>query len=181
MAHLQQQNFVKRVKEKYPKFFTDVSVLDIGSLDINGNVKHFFSHPFRYVGVDLCEGKNVDVVSPGHLYKSGFLFDVVTSTECFEHDMYYPRTIQNMISLLKTGGLFFFTCASKGRPEHGTLKTTPENAPFLKSINEKWANYYKNLEEEDIRAIINIDDVFIDYGFEYEPITCDLYFWGIKK
>jgi len=61
MAHLQQQNFVKKVKEKYPKFFTDVSVLDIGSLDINGNVKHFFSHPYRYVGVDLCEGKNVDV------------------------------------------------------------------------------------------------------------------------
>jgi SAM-dependent methyltransferase len=181
MAHYKQQNFFTRVKEAYPKYFRDVKVLDIGSLDINGNTKHFFKHPFYYVGVDLSEGNNVNVVCPGHLYDSGFLFDVVMSSECFEHDMYYIRTLQNMIRLLKSNGLMVFTCASTGRPEHGTLRSIPSDAPFLHEMDEKWANYYKNLTEDDIRAAINIDDIFSSYNFEYEAESCDLYFWGIKK
>ena len=181
MAHLAQKIFLTNLKNKFPERFKNCSVLDIGSLDINGNTKHFFKHPFYYVGVDLSEGNNVNVVCPGHLYDSGFLFDVVMSSECFEHDMYYARTIQNMIRLLKSNGLMIFTCASTGRPEHGTLRSTPSDAPFLSNIDEKWANYYKNLTEDDIRAVINIDDIFSSYNFEYEPTSCDLYFWGIKK
>jgi hypothetical protein len=181
MAHEQQKNFFKRVKDKYPRYFTDVKVLDIGSLDINGSIRDLFDYPFYYVGLDLAEGKNVDVICPGHLYDSGFEFDVVSSGECFEHDMYYARTIQNMIRLLKCGGLMVFTCASTGRHEHGTLRTTPDNAPFLSNISEKWGNYYKNLTEDDIRSVIDVNNIFSDFGFEYEPVTCDLYFWGIKK
>ena len=181
MAHEQQKEFFRRVKSKYPRFFTDVKILDIGSLDINGNTKDLFEHPYYYVGLDLAKGENVDVVCPGHLYDSGFLFDVVTSSECFEHDMYYSRTLQNMIRLLRSGGLMVFTCATEGRPEHGTLRTSPSDAPFLSSIDEKWANYYKNLKEEDIRASIDINNTFSDFGFEVEEETRDLYFWGIKK
>jgi len=181
MAHDRQQDFYERVKQAYPKYFSDVKILDIGSLDINGNIKHTFDHPFYYVGVDLAEGSNVDVVCPGHLYESGFLFDVVTSSECFEHDMYYARTLQNMINQLRPGGLMLFTCASTGRPEHGTLRSNPADAPFLEGIDEKWANYYKNLTEDDIRAVIDINNTFSDFNFEYEPSSCDLYFWGIKR
>ena len=144
MAHHEQREFFKYVKNLHPKFFTDVKVLDIGSLDINGNNRHIFEHPYNYTGVDLNMGDNVDIVSPGHLYDSGYLFDVVISSECFEHDMYYARTLQNMVRLLKPGGLMIFTCASTGRPEHGTLKTHPQDAPFLSMMNEKWAKYYKN-------------------------------------
>jgi SAM-dependent methyltransferase len=184
MAHETQQNFFQKVKQMYPNYFSDVKVLDIGSLDINGNSRHFFSYPYRYVGVDLSEGNNVDVVCPGHLYESGYKFDVVMSAECFEHDMYYARTIQNMIDQLRSGGLMIFTCASTGRPEHGTLRTTPSDAPFLGIVDEKWANYYKNLTEDDIRMSIDIDNIFEKYEFTEEfcgHIGNDLYFWGIKK
>ena len=184
MAHPAQQNFFQRVKDLHPKYFSDVKILDIGSLDINGNIKHLFSHPYYYVGVDLSHGNNVDVVCPGHLYDSGFKFDVVTSAECFEHDMYYARTIQNMVRLLKSGGLMIFTCASTGRPEHGTLRTNPDDAPFLKDIDEKWSNYYKNLTEDDIRAVIDVNNIFTSYQFIEDycgNIGNDLYFWGIKK
>jgi hypothetical protein len=184
MAHEAQQNFFAKVKSLHPNFFTDVKVLDIGSLDINGNIKHFFSHPYRYIGVDLDHGNNVDVVSPGHLYESGFKFDVVTSGECFEHDMYYARTIQNMVDQLRSGGLMIFTCASTGRLEHGTLRTSPSDAPFLGKVDPRWANYYKNLTEMDIRAVIDVNRIFEKYEFSEEPcggIGNDLYFWGIKK
>jgi SAM-dependent methyltransferase len=181
MAHALQQDFFARVKRAYPQFFRDVRVLDIGSLDLNGNIKHFFDFPYYYVGVDLDKGPNVDVISPGHLYDSGFQFDMVTSAECFEHDMYYARTLQNMIRLLRPGGMLLFTCASTGRPEHGTLSSLPQDAPFLDKMNPKWANYYKNLTEDDIRFVLDIDKTFSTYNFEYEGTSHDLYFWGIKK
>lgn len=184
MSHPSQQNFFSWIKERYPKYFTDVKVVDIGSLDINGNNKIHFDHPFYYIGVDLAPGENVDVVCPGHLYNSGFLFDTVISSECFEHDMYYARTLQNMIKLLRPGGLMVFTCASTGRLEHGTLKTNPEDAPFLEQMGEKWANYYKNLTEDDIRACIDINNTFIHYEFFEQESGMegnDLYFYGIKN
>lgn len=181
MAHEQQQDFFRKVKENYPRFFKDVKVLDIGSLDINGNTKHFFEYPFFYIGVDLAPGRNVDVVCPAHLFDSGYQFDVVTSAECFEHDMYWVRTLQNMIRLLKPGGLMFWSCASDGRAEHGTLRTSPQDAPLLEGVSNEWANYYKNLNSHDIEFSINVRELFVDYQFLTNDITHDLYFVGIKK
>lgn len=181
MAHSLQQDFVRRVKRAYPQYFSDVKILDIGSLNLNGDIKHIFEPPYYYVGVDLAEGPGVTVVTPGHLYDSGFQFDVVASAECFEHDMYYSRTLQNMVRLLRPGGLMVFTCASTGRPEHGTLNSLPQDAPFLDKVSDKWANYYKNLTEDDIRLVMDVNNIFSSFNFEYQPDSCDLYFWGIKK
>jgi len=176
MAHLAQIYFCENVKKQFPNHFKNVSVLDIGSLDINGNNRYLFEN-YTYVGVDLGVGPNVDVVSRGHLYKSDQLFDVVISTECFEHDEYYDLTIKNMYKLLKSGGIFLFTCAAPGRPEHGTLKSSREAAPFVCELND----YYKNLSEIDIRKVIHVDNLFSKYDFFQRDDVQDLYFYGIKK
>lgn len=160
MAHPSQIYFCQNVKKQFPNHFKNVSVLDIGSLDINGNNRYLFEN-YTYVGVDLGVGPNVDVVSRGHLYKSDQLFDVVISTECFEHDEYYDLTIKNMYKLLKSGGIFLFTCAAPGRPEHGTLKSSNEAVPFVCELND----YYKNLSEIDIRKVIHVDNLFSKYDF----------------
>ena len=179
MAHAQQQNFFNSVKNKFPDMFTNKLVLDIGSLDINGSNKPLFDNCI-YTGVDLLPGKNVDLISKGNeLLFPDNSFNVVISGECFEHDMFYQDTIKNMYRLLKSGGLFTFTCASTGRPEHGTRRSSPDNAPFLEEFGE-WADYYKNLTEDDIRQIFPIEEKFRIFQFQYEPETCDLYFWGIK-
>lgn len=172
MAHPSQIYFCQNVKKQFPNHFKNVSVLDIGSLDINGNNRYLFEN-YTYVGVD----PNVDVVSRGHLYKSDQLFDVVISTECFEHDEYYDLTIKNMYKLLKSGGIFLFTCAAPGRPEHGTLKSSNEAAPFVCELND----YYKNLSEIDIRKVIHVDNLFSKYDFFQRDDVQDLYFYGIKK
>lgn len=176
MSHPGQVYFCENVKKQFPNHFKNVSVLDIGSLDINGNNRYLFEN-YIYTGVDLAPGPNVDVVSRGHLYKSEKQFDVVISTECFEHDEYYDLTIKNMYKLLKSGGLFVFTCASPGRPEHGTFKTGTDAAPFVCEINE----YYKNLSAEDIKKIIRVDNLFSEYNFFQRDDIHDLYFYGIKK
>ena len=60
-------------------------VLDIGSLDINGNNQYLFED-CQYTGIDVGVGKNVDIVSKAHELKmpSG-TYDTIISTECFEH------------------------------------------------------------------------------------------------
>jgi SAM-dependent methyltransferase len=131
MAHQQQKSFCLQVLEKFPEYFIDKNSLDIGSLDINGNNRFMFNGG-TCIGIDIAEGKNVDVISKGHeLTYADNSVDVIISTECFEHDMYYDLTLKNIIRMLKPGGIFLFTCASTGRPEHGTLRTSKENAPLL--------------------------------------------------
>jgi SAM-dependent methyltransferase len=179
MAHHAQQNFFLKVKSLFPERFNNCSVLDIGSLDINGNNRYLFSD-YSYVGVDVGNGPNVDIVSKGHEYNSFELFDIVISSECFEHDMFYKETIKNCIRLTKPNGLFTFTCASTGREEHGTRRSKPQDAPLLND-NEEWGDYYKNLTEDDIRDVIDIENTFSSFYFEYNPSVCDLYFWGMKK
>jgi len=176
MAHQEQRNFIEKIKSLHLNFFKTKSVLEIGSLNINGTIRDFFTN-CNYVGVDVGEGKDVDVVCPGQDYDApDKFFDVVCSTECFEHNPHWLETFNNMIRMCKDGGLIFFTCATTGRPEHGTTRTTPQNSPFT----SEW-NYYKNLEESDFTSVINFDSIFDNYIFETNPNTCDLYFCGTTK
>lgn len=180
MAHPQQIDFCTSVKTQLPHFFSHRFVVDIGSLDINGNNQYLFEDCL-YLGIDLFAGKNVDLTSKAHeLNFPDESVDVVISTECLEHDQFYHLTLLNSLRILKPGGLFIMTCATTGRPEHGTRRTTPEDAPFLQSDVE-WGDYYKNLTEDDIRHVLAIDDLFETYAFSTHPISHDLYFWGIKK
>ena len=177
MAHPQQVSFLKSVQEKFPDKFKNCNVLDIGSLDINGSTRFLFEN-YEYTGVDLGEGKNVDVVCKGHEFKSNTKFNVVISTECFEHDMHYKETLKNCVEHLAPGGIFLFTCASTGRAEHGTRRTSPNDAPLLTG---EWSDYYKNLTAEDVKEVLDVNEIFSQCQFIYEPNHKDLYFWGIKK
>lgn len=180
MAHDNQRNFCLEVQRKHPRYFHKKLVLDIGSLDINGNNKFLFSSS-QYLGVDVSQGANVDIITPGHLLDlPDSSFDTVISTECFEHDRHYAETLKNIVRLLKPGGMFLFTCATTGRPEHGTARTTPGDAPLIQEIAD-WRDYYKNLNENDIRAVLDIENIFIEFNFSVNANTCDLYFYGIKK
>jgi autotransporter strand-loop-strand O-heptosyltransferase len=182
MAHPQQQEFCKRISTIFPQYFNGKKVLDIGSLDINGNNRFLLSGNYNYIGLDVGSGNNVDVIQVAHLYDApNEQFDLIISTEVFEHDMFYERSIQNIIRMLKPGGAFIFTCASTGRPEHGTRKSDGSwAAPLLAEISEEWSDYYKNLTEEDIHQVKGFDEAFPDGMFEYSAYPGDLYFFGVK-
>lgn len=181
MAHYEQQEFCRRMRDIFPEYFKEKNILDIGSLDINGNNRFLFTG-CKYIGLDVGHGTNVDVVSVGHLYNApDKSFDTIISTEVFEHDMFYGETIQNVIRMLKPGGAFIFTCASDGRPEHGTRKSDGSFAsPLLIQVSENWSDYYKNLSESDIKSINGFNESFPDGLFQYNPTPGDLYFFGVK-
>jgi len=180
MAHKQQIEYCKKIRDKFPLSFQDKKVLDVGSLDINGNNRYLFKN-CSYIGLDIGPGKNVDIISKVHEYTSpDSEYDIIISTECFEHDMFYQKSIINCIRILKSGGMFLFTCATTGRSEHGTRRTSPQDAPLLMSDNN-WSDYYKNLTEEDIENFLDLQNIFSVYEFEINNLSCDLYFYGIKK
>jgi hypothetical protein len=174
MAHEAQRDYFTRLRTQFPQYFTGVKVLEIGSLDINGTVRDFFT-PTEYVGVDVAPGLGVDVVAQGEeLTYPDNSFDVTVSVECFEHNPEWFATFQNMWRMSKD--FVIMTCASTGRPEHGTTRTSPEDSPYTL----EW-NYYGNLTEDDFREHFDIDSLFTEYSFEYNPEACDLYFYGRKK
>ena len=90
--------------------------LDVGSLDINGNIKNLCE---RYIGVDLQQGKNVDVVANGWClpFKDESM-DNVVSLGTLEHDADFFCTVDEMKRVLKKGGLLVISVPAPGFGEH---------------------------------------------------------------
>ena len=87
MAHLNQQKFCKKVKEIFPNYFKNVSVCDIGSLDINGS-NHYLFEDYEYIGPTVCR------------------YSPLLYLECVPGDFYFKGTTQdpdayNFVSKIK--------------------------------------------------------------------------------
>lgn len=166
MAHYEQSEFCMRIRDRWPHLFENKRVLDCGSLDINGNNRHLFTGGL-YLGIDIINGPNVDTISLIHEYDNG-KFDVVISTECFEHDSNLDMTLSHITKMISKEGLFLFTCATTGRHEHGTIKCEPSLSPGTN-------HYYKNVVPEDV--IPYLEQSFRCWGIEIQHT--DLYGWGL--
>lgn len=179
MSHDTQLRFVELVASKNRSLLRQASVLEIGSFDVNGSVRQILAEAPKYVGVDLVEGPGVDIVAFGHEVDGpDGSYDVTVSCECFEHDVHWASTLRNMTRLTRSGGLVVFTCAGRGRPEHGTRRTIPADSP-----GTQWEgiDYYMNLEQHDIEEAIDLPSEFSSWIFGYQEDYCDLYFAGIRK
>jgi SAM-dependent methyltransferase len=153
----------------------------VGSGDINGNNRGLFIN-CEYTGNDVYQAPNVTIVSKtSALPFPPNTFDTIVSSECFEHDPEYSLSLQKIVTMLKPGGLFAFTCASTGRGEHGTRRTNVRDSYGALGNVEGWTDYYGNLTIHDVHKSIPLDEHFKDYCAYYDPIRCDLYFWAIKK
>jgi len=140
LSHPQQQRFVARAAALHR---IDGPLLEIGSLDVNGTVRELFPRATPYVGIDLAPGRAVDVVASGHDFGRDESFATVVTTECLEHDPGWRTTLANIERVLRPGGVLILTCATTGRHEHGTTRTSPAMSP---STNE----HYKNLTAADV-------------------------------
>jgi SAM-dependent methyltransferase len=140
VAPPQQQRFVARAAALLP---SSGPLLEIGSLDVNGSVRAWFPGADPYVGIDLGPGPAVDVVASGHDFGRDASFDTVVTTECLEHDPGWRETLANIVRVLRPGGRLVLTCATTGRHEHGTTRTSPAMSP---STND----HYRNLTAADV-------------------------------
>jgi SAM-dependent methyltransferase len=178
MAHNEQFQFISGVREFLPEYFQEKSVLEIGSLNINGSIRDFFTG-CQYLGIDVGAGTCVDLVCPGQDYgEKAAHFDVVISCECMEHNPYWRETWVNMLRLLKPDGLMVMTCATAGRRQHGTEQFSPGDSPLTLSAGQ---NYYRNLVKEDFEAIVMHSGWFSHHEFLTDHSHNDLFFYGVGR
>lgn len=179
MSHPEQIIFISAISRLYDAGWRSKKILEIGSYDVNGVVRSLFGECKSYVGVDLTDGPGVDIIASGH--EVGYddeSFDLTISCECFEHNPYWLETFENMVRMTKPGGLTVFTCASRGRLEHGTIRTDDGMSPGTMAVG---INYYRNLRQRDFTRNLNLEKMFIDHRFFYMSYARDLYFAGVKR
>jgi SAM-dependent methyltransferase len=178
--HPEAHQFTLFVKEIVPDSFLNKRVLDVGSGDINGNNRHLFQS-CEYNGNDVIEATNVTIVSKtSQLPFANDSFDTIISTECFEHDPDYKQSFLKIYDMLKPNGLFAFTCASTGRPEHGTRRTSPGCSYGTIGKKEDMMDYYLNLTIDHLNNVLPLDTSFSCWDAYENEHSHDLYFVGIK-
>jgi SAM-dependent methyltransferase len=101
----------------------DADVLEVGSYDTTGTVRPLVERlrPRRYIGVDIVPGPRVDIICDVHELVGRFgaaSFDVVIATELLEHIREWRHAIEQMLSVLRPGGLLLVTTRSPGFPFH---------------------------------------------------------------
>jgi len=92
------------------------SILEVGSLDVNGTLKDFQPPNSEWVGIDLVPGKGVDVVveKSENFPFSDKTFDLVVATSIFEHDPMFWVTFNEMLRVTKDSGFIFLSAPSNG-------------------------------------------------------------------
>lgn len=108
-------------------------VLDIGSLNINGNM---YDYNFcgagpnwrdivgmqEFTGLDLIAGPGVTLISNAHKIPiEDDTFDLVLCMNVLEHDTDPFKTILEAYRVLKKGGTCIITCPNERAPEHKDL------------------------------------------------------------
>jgi SAM-dependent methyltransferase len=142
-------------------------VLEFGSRNLNGSVRQVIPWPeARYVGVDLYEGPDVNVVGDAATVTVAGEFDVVVCTELFEHaeDDTCAAIIDNAHRHLRPGGRFIATMAGPGRYPHSAIEATSlQPGEFYRNVDPEllvtwlkgagFGDYEINIEGLDIRCV----------------------------
>jgi len=90
-------------------------VVDIGSLDMNGNYRSLFPDS-EYIGVDIVEGRNVDILMDSEEWKKLKNADVVICGQTLEHVADIPELMKSIFNVLRPGGLLCMIAPSAGPP-----------------------------------------------------------------
>lgn len=97
-------------------------VLEVGSQSYDGSTtfKTLLPAGWRYVGLDIADGPNVDLV-PKHAYLWDEIppasYDAAITGQTFEHNPFFWITLAEMARVTRPGGLLFVVAPGRG-PVH---------------------------------------------------------------
>lgn len=92
-------------------------ILEIGALDVNGSLRKFAPEDSEYVGVDMVDGRGVDIViDPDKpLPFDAQSFDLAIASSVFEHDPAFWMTFLDLGRVLRDGGYLYINAPSNGK------------------------------------------------------------------
>jgi SAM-dependent methyltransferase len=142
-------------------------VLEVGSKDINGNIRELFTDS-EYIGIDMEEGNNVDLVLNGHNLVEHFgelSFDLVVCLDTLEHDDGFWLTVQQMKKVLKNYGYLVIAVPS--------INCEPHFYPD---------DYWRFLESGVKAMFEDMDDFYIESKkYVNSQFVDEIYAWGRKR
>jgi len=100
----------------YLKNTKELTIVDIGSQDVNGSLRSVAPLNNKYIGLDFVEAKGVDVVitDPYSLPFEDESVDAVVSSSCFEHSEFFWLLFNEILRILKPNGLLYINAPSNG-------------------------------------------------------------------
>ena len=95
---------------------TSISILEIGSFNVNGTLRDFKPVNSTWMGIDLEPGPGVDLVisDMAALPFPDGSFDFVVASSVFEHDSTFWLTFNEMVRVLRKGGYIYLNSPSNG-------------------------------------------------------------------
>lgn len=173
MAHYNQEYFVRYILNIFAKH--DSIIVNVGSANVNGSLKKYKNQVD--IDLDAVEGVNV-VANASSLPIVNNCADIYISSECYEHNPTWKKSIDEALRILKDDGLGILTVASLVRYEHGTKRTTPHASPGTNALG--W-NYYKNLYHKEIKNQFEKNTINNKYNILYNYYSSDLYVIFVKN
>ena len=141
------------------------TIIDVGSLDVNGSYKDLFDG-WKYIGVDLCAGKNVDEVVCQY-YIPFDNVDLVISGSCLEHDERPWLLVGEIYRILKPGGICFLNAPASIREHRYPIDC-------WRILPDGMASLMLNAGFKDVKSYIKPDNAMSRYH-RYNIIDC----WGV--
>jgi len=100
---------LQRFIEKYLNPEIELDILDIGSRNVNGTFKlAFYSPKWHYIGIDIIEGDNVDIIVEPYNWKLDKKFDIIISGSTIEHVEDLKEWALQVKKILKLNSLVYF-------------------------------------------------------------------------
>ena len=124
----------KQMKSHLNRYFYDdvdrfdeaLTVLDVGSYNVNGSLKYLMPEAWKYIGLDIVPGPGVDVVMTDFTKfpVPSESVDLVVSVSCFQYVENPFKLMRQLYDCVKPGGMIFI-CASHN--ERTGLISLPRN------------------------------------------------------
>ncbi len=159
----------------------ELRVLDVGGADVNGTIHGALGPVSALDVVDIEAGPGVTIVADATIYDfwqdlqlKKEPYDLVITTEFFEHISQWPLVIDGVLSVLRPGGWFVGTCASIDRTPHGARG---ERKPRL----HEW---YHNISPTHMAQALRTTfagDVWVEYSWQSRMATTGDLYWRARK
>ena len=131
----------------------------------NGLVRPLFRDAQRYIGLDIREGMNVDVVGNAADWRPepAELFDTVVCCETLEHTDEGMDICMTAFDVLEPGGIFLITAAGPDRSTHSCVDGGPVLHPgeyYHNVYQEKLSPWLEPFEFSIIDALTDPKDIY---------------------
>lgn len=143
-------------------------VVEIGSYDINGSIRHLFNGA-SFTGIDVVPGPGVDVVADGATYQPDEAPDCVVCCEVLEHAPNADAIVANAGWMVQRGGSVLVTCATGSRLPHSAID----------GANLREGEFYRNVPKDDLVAWFKAAGLRVVDVLD-RPDVGDLYVCGVK-